>query len=168
MNVKVFYIITPLDNNNLAFDWIVNKKKNQPDFTQYFMPIHLYDISTIENIGTLTYGPVGVFLKDWEKIPRINEIIDTLRNISPVYNSILDQLYDQVNYTGNATLSNPNGKYTITAKNPPHYTAPYDIKDLVAKGLVNSVETFPNVGQVVGLDNGELIVFDGKSWLPVK
>jgi hypothetical protein len=92
---KVYWVIT--NDESAAEKWIEKKLQDQTFASQY-IPLILADISTIEHLA-IKAPPQGVFLKGWETIPTIREIIVKLQTLSMNNNYTLDQmltLYAQI------------------------------------------------------------------------
>lgn len=148
---KAYWVVT--NNEDMAERWIEKKLKDQTFASQY-IPLILSDISTIQHMGPRSSPPEGVFLKGWDSIPTIKEIILKLKELSNDRNYALDRILIMHTYMhNNATLKNPNGPYTLSAAKPPVYTP--GIPSPVA-GMV-----------VVNQQDGSEMVFDGKSWIKV-
>ena len=97
MSKKVYWVIT--NDESAAEKWIEKRLQDQ-GFASQYIPLILCDISTIEHLGIKSLSPPqGVFLKGWETIPTIREIITKLQTLSMNNNYTLDQmltLYAQI------------------------------------------------------------------------
>ena len=122
MSKKAYWVVT--NNEDVAERWIDQKLKDQT-FASKYIPLILADISTIGHMGPRSSSPEGVFLKGWDSIPTIKEIILKLQELSNDRNYALDRLLVTYHWMHNddATLKNPNGPYTLTAAKPPVYTS---------------------------------------------
>jgi hypothetical protein len=121
MSKKVYWVVT--NDEDVAERWIEKRLQDQ-GFASQYIPLILSDISTIEHLGIKSLSPPqGVFLKGWENIPTIREIIIKLQTLSMNNNYTLNKILTMHTYMhNNATLKNPNGPYTLTAAKPPVYT----------------------------------------------
>jgi len=148
----VYWVVT--NDEDIAEKWIEKKLQDQTFASQY-IPLILSDISTIDHKGIRPLSPPkGVFLKGWEDIPTIREIVTKLQTLSMNKNVALDQILIMLTYMhNNATLKNPNGPYTLTAAKPPVYTqgTPHPVAGMI----------------VVNKQDGSEMVFDGKSWIKI-
>ena len=140
------------NDEDAAEKWIEKKLQDQT-FSSQYIPLILCDISTIENLGIKQNPPRGVFLKGWETIPTIREIVTKLQTLSMNKNVALDQILIMLTYMhNNTTLKNPNGPYTMRTK-PPLYT----------QGIPS-----PAAGMiVVDQQDGSQRIFDGKAWVKI-
>ena len=152
LSKKVYWVVT--DDENVAEKWIEKKLQDQIFASQY-IPLILSDISTIDHKGIIKQNPPkGVFLKGWETIPTIREIVTKLQTLSMNKNVVLDRILIMIVYMhNNATLKNPNGPLTIKPAGPPVYTS--GIPSPVA-GMI-----------VVNQQDGSQMVFDGTNWVKI-
>ena len=151
MSKLVYWVVT--NDEDVAERWMDQKLKDQTFASQY-IPLILSDISTIEHLEKRQNPPPkGVFLKGWEDIPTIKKIVEKLQILSDNKNVVLDRILIMLVYmNNNATLSNPNGPYTMRTK-PPVYT---------------QATPAPVVGMiVVDQQTGTEMVFDGKTWVKI-
>lgn len=151
MSKKVYWVIT--DDEDVAERWMEKKLQDQIFASQY-IPLILSDISTIEHLGIKQNPPQGVFLKGWENIPTIREIIIKLQTLSMNNNYTLDKILTMHTYMhNNATLSNPNGPLTVKPIQPPAW--PQNLPSPVV-GMI-----------VVDQQDGSQRIFDGKAWVKI-
>lgn len=167
MSKKVYWVIT--NDEDVAEKWIEKRLQDQ-GFASQYIPLILCDISTIEHLAIKTQDqvvlkvkqikhlrtipPQGVFLKGWENIPTIREIIAKLQTLSMNKNYTLDQMLTMHTYMhNNATLKNPNGPYTLTAAKPPVYTPAF------TPAIAGTVMT--------NTKDGSQMVFDGTNWVKI-
>ena len=151
MSKLVYWVIT--NDEDVAERWIEKKLQDQT-FSSQYIPLILSDISTIEHLGIKPNAPQGVFLKGWENIPTIREIITKLQTLSMNKNYALDQIMIMHTYMhNNATLKNPNGLYTIKPAGPPVYTPAF------TPAVAGTVMT--------NTKDGSQLVFDGKAWVKI-
>ncbi len=150
MSKKVYWVIT--NDESAAEKWIEKRLQDQ-GFASQYIPLILCDISTIEHLSIKT-PPQGVFLKGWETIPTIREIIVKLQTLSMNNNYTLDQMLTMHTYMhNNATLNNPNGLYTIKPAGPPVYTPAF------TPAIAGTVMT--------NTKDGSQMVFDGTNWVKI-
>lgn len=151
MSKLVYWVVT--NDEDVAEKWIEKKLQDQTFASQY-IPLILSDISTIDHKGIRPLSPPkGVFLKGWENIPTIREIIIKLQTLSMNNNSTLDRILTMHNLHNLATLSNPNGPYTIKAAKPPLYTPAFT--PAVAGTVLTNTK------------DGSQMVFDGTIWVKI-
>ena len=151
MSKLVYWVVT--NDENVAEKWIEKRLQDQ-GFASQYIPLILCDISTIENLGIKQNPPKGVFLRGWETIPTIREIVTKLQTLSMNKNVVLDRILIMIVYMhNNVTLKNPNGPLTIKPAGPPVYT----------QGTPQ-----PVVGMiVVDQQDGSQMIFDGKNWVKI-
>jgi len=148
----VYWVVT--NDEDVAEKWIEKKLQDQT-FSSQYIPLILSDISTIEHMGIKPSSPPrGVFLKGWEDIPTIREIVTKLQTLSMNNNVALDQILIMLTYMhNNTTLKNPNGPYTLTAAKPPVYTqkTPQPVAGMI----------------MVNQHDGSQMIFDGTNWVKI-
>ena len=150
MSKKVYWVIT--NDEDVAEKWIEKRLQDQ-GFASQYIPLILCDISTIEHLAIKT-PPQGVFLKGWENIPTIREIIIKLQTLSMNNNYTLDKMLTMHTYMhNNATLKNPNGPYTIKPEGPPVYTPAF------TPAVAGTVMT--------NTKDGSQMIFDGTNWVKI-